>query len=70
MGDADKGAWRDEERERRRKYFEEYSDRVDRHRSREAEHDKHAIEFASNAMRAMTYLNGGGLQNRPSESKI
>jgi hypothetical protein len=54
-------AMSDDEGERRRKYFEEYSDRVDRHRSREAEHNKHALEFASNAMRAMTYLNGGGL---------
>jgi hypothetical protein len=50
-----------DEGERRRKYFEEYSDRVDRHRSREAEYEKHAVEFASNALRAMTYLNGGGL---------
>jgi hypothetical protein len=50
-----------EEGERRRKYFEEYSDRVDRHYSRAAEHNKHAFEIAFNAMRAMTYLNGGGL---------
>jgi hypothetical protein len=47
--------------ERRRTYFEEYSDRVDRHRTREDEHRKHALEFASSAMRAITYLNGGGL---------
>jgi hypothetical protein len=51
----------DDEGERRRKYFEEYTDRVDRHRSREAEYDKLAIDFASNALRAITYLNGGGL---------
>jgi hypothetical protein len=48
----------DEDGERRRKYFEEYGDRVDRHRSRQAYFDNNAIEFASNAMRAMTYLNG------------
>jgi hypothetical protein len=51
----------DDEGERRRKYFEEYSDRVDRHRARENEHAKRAIEFASSAMRAITYLNGGAL---------
>jgi hypothetical protein len=47
--------------ERRRKYFEDYSDRVDRHRAREDDHRKHALEFASSAMRAITYLNGGAL---------
>ena len=50
-----------EEGDRRRKYFEEYSDRVDRHRARESEHIKSALEFAASAMRAITYLNGGGL---------
>jgi hypothetical protein len=51
----------DERGERRHKYFEEYGDRVDRHRARESEHIANAIQFASNAMRAITYLNGGGL---------
>jgi hypothetical protein len=50
----------DDEGERRRKY-EEYSDRVAKHRAREDEHAKHAIKFASGAMRAITYLNGGAL---------
>jgi hypothetical protein len=55
----------DDEGERRRKYFQEYSDRVDRHRAREDDHRKHAFEFASNAMRAITYLNGGALVALP-----
>ena len=50
-----------DEGERRRKYFEEYSDRVDRHRTREDDHREHAFEFASSAIRAITYLNGGAL---------
>jgi hypothetical protein len=51
----------DQEGDRRRKYFEEYSDRVDRHRERESQYVKSAYELAASAMRAITYLNGGGL---------
>jgi hypothetical protein len=50
-----------DEGDRRRKYFAEYSDRVDRHRARESEHVKSAYELAASAMRAVTYLTGGGL---------
>ena len=34
---------------------------MDRHFARESEHIKSAYELAASAMRAVTYLNGGGL---------
>ena len=59
-----------DEGERRRKYFEEYSDRVDRHREQHLELDKRAIDFAASAMRALTYLNGGGLVAIPAAAAL
>jgi hypothetical protein len=47
--------------ERRRRYFEDYKDRVDRHRAGSAFYEQRAIEFASSALKILTYLNGGGL---------
>jgi hypothetical protein len=58
------------EGERRRKYFEEYGDRVDRHREQHFELDKRAIDFATSAMRALTYLNGGGLVAIPAAAAL
>jgi hypothetical protein len=58
------------ESERRRKYFEEYSDRVDRHREQHLELDKSAIDLAASAMRALTYLNGGGLVAIPAAAAL
>jgi hypothetical protein len=60
----------DSDGERRRKYFEEYSDRVDRHREQHLEFDKRAINFAASAMRALTYLNGGGLVAIPAAAAL
>lgn len=47
--------------ERRKLYFDEYSDRIDRHRGAAAFWEQRAIEFATSAMKVLTYLNGGGL---------
>jgi hypothetical protein len=47
--------------ERRKRYFEDYADRVGRHREGEHFYEQRAIDFASNALKALTYLNGGGL---------
>jgi hypothetical protein len=47
--------------ERRRQHFEDYKDRVDRHRQGSAFYEQRAIEFVFSAMKGMTYLNGGGL---------
>lgn len=47
--------------ERRKRYFEDYADRVGRHREGEHFYEQRAIDFASNALKAVTYLNGGGL---------
>ena len=46
---------------RRRRYFEDYKDTVDRHREGALFFEARAIDFASNAFKALTYLNGGGL---------
>jgi hypothetical protein len=51
----------DDTNKRRRQYFEDYADRVDRHREGAAFYEQHAIELANNAFRQLTYLNGGGL---------
>ena len=45
----------------RRKYIEEFKDTVDRHRERAFEYESKAIDFANNAFRVLTYLNGGAL---------
>jgi hypothetical protein len=47
--------------ERRKLYFDEYQDRVDRHRSGSAFYEQRAIEFATNGFKILAYLNGGGL---------
>jgi hypothetical protein len=46
---------------RRRQYFEDYKDTVGRHREGSAYYESRAIDFATNAFRTVTYLNGGGL---------
>jgi hypothetical protein len=51
----------DDDRERRRQYLQEYSDSVDRHRNSASTYESRANEFATNAIKALTYLNGGGL---------
>jgi hypothetical protein len=51
----------DDTDKRRRQYFEDYADRVDRHREGAAFYEQRAIELANNAFRQLTYLNGGGL---------
>lgn len=43
------------------KYMEGYREAVDRHRERSFQYEEKAIEFANNALRALTYLNGGAL---------
>jgi hypothetical protein len=60
----------DPDGERRRKYFAEYADRVGRHQARMSEYDKNAIEFASSAMRALSYLNGGALVAIPTAAAL
>ena len=47
--------------ERRRRYFDEYNDRIDRHREGLAFYERNAIEFATSILKVLTYLNGGGL---------
>ena len=47
--------------ERRGRYFEEYKDRVDRYRQGSLFYEERALDLASSAMKALTYLNGGGL---------
>ena len=47
--------------QRRRLYFDEYTDRIDRHREGAAFYEQRAIELAMSAMKVLTYLNGGGL---------
>jgi len=47
--------------ERRRRYFEDYRDLIDRHREGSFFYEQRAIEFATSAMKVLTYLNGGGL---------
>jgi hypothetical protein len=49
----------DDDRERRRQYLQENADTVDRHRDSASAHEARANEFATNAIRALTYLNGG-----------
>jgi hypothetical protein len=56
--------------ERRRKYFAEYADRVGRHQARMSEYDRNAIDFASSAMRALSYLNGGALVAIPTGAAL
>jgi hypothetical protein len=46
---------------RRKRYFDEYSDRIDRHREGAAFYEERAIEFANSALKVLMYLNGGGL---------
>jgi hypothetical protein len=50
-----------EEDDRRRRYFDDYKDRIQPHRERAAYYETHALEFASSAFKVLTYLNGGGL---------
>ena len=45
----------------RRQFIEEVAGTADRHRQRSFEYEGKAIEFANNAFRALTYLNGGAL---------
>jgi hypothetical protein len=47
--------------ERRRRYFDEYRDRIGQHGEGETFYEQRAIEFAHNGLKALTYLNGGGL---------
>jgi hypothetical protein len=47
--------------ERRRQYLQGYADSVDRHRNSASTYESRANEFATNAIKALTYLNGGGL---------
>jgi len=47
--------------QRRRLYFEDYKDRIDRRREGAAFWEGHAIDFAKGATKTLTYLNGGGL---------
>jgi hypothetical protein len=47
--------------ERRRAYFSELGEACETHRKRASEYDERAIQFASKALQALTYLNGGGL---------
>jgi hypothetical protein len=45
----------------RQKYIEEIAGTVDRHRERAFEYETKALDFAHNAFRTLTYLNGGAL---------
>lgn len=40
--------------ERRRSYFEDYKDRVDRHREGQAFYEQRAVEFAASAMKGLS----------------
>jgi hypothetical protein len=51
----------DDPHERRRRYFEDYADRVDRHRTSHFFYEQRALDFATSAMKVLSYLNGGGL---------
>jgi hypothetical protein len=46
--------------ERRRRYFEDHKD-MGRHRAAFFLYERLAIDFATSAMKVLTYLNGGGL---------
>lgn len=50
-----------EETDPRRKYLEEYTGAVDRHRTRAFEYEVKAIDYSNAAFRVLTYLNGGAL---------
>ncbi|MBX9778470.1 MAG: hypothetical protein K2Y71_29200 [Xanthobacteraceae bacterium] len=49
----------------RSRFFEESKVAVDRHRQRSWEYEKEAIALVNNGLRALTYLNGGGLVAMP-----
>jgi hypothetical protein len=51
----------DDDSDPRRRYLDEYSATVDRHREGASWYEARAIDFVLNAFRAVTYLNGGGL---------
>jgi hypothetical protein len=51
--------------ERRAKYFGDVASAVDRHRSRGFEYEKEAIAYSTNALKILSYLNGGGLLAMP-----